>query len=174
MRRLFFISLAVLALCGCGDNIPTQSPTASISAPPGPPIFDLLSLMGKTPKQVKRMLRLSYLSDQYRMTEGDPYPGELEMVFLHAKGQFPEMDLAFDGNDRCHFVAYNQIDSYGYTFDQYVPLLDRLGIPIDTPPDVDAPAGRNWTNWRGYEVHVFGEGTPEKIWQVQIEKAGAE
>jgi len=163
------MTLCCGGLCGCGDHAPAAPPAAP--APTGPPIFDLLSLMGKTPRQVKQMLHLSYLSEQYRMEPGDPNPGELNMVFLHSKGKFPEMDVAFDGNNRCHFVMYHEIESYGYAFDQYVPLLARLGIPIDAPPDIEAPEAHNWKNWRGYQVHVFGHGPPDRIWQAQVATA---
>ena len=168
----------LIALSGCASDeqsVPSQvSPPVTAASPSGPLIFDLLSLMGKTPREVRKALHLCYVSDQYRMDEGGPYPGEMLMVFMHGKGHSPEMSVAFDGRDRCHFVNYGQIESYGYRFNQYAPLLHRLGIDVDQAPDNDAPAGHNWTNWHGYAVHVDGEGPDpdnQKIWQVQIEKA---
>lgn len=66
-------------------------------------------------------------------------------------------------------IVVQGLGDYGYTIDEWPELMERLGFPIDSPPDRSAPAGREWANYNGFGIWITsGIGEPISVVKVYV------
>lgn len=58
----------------------------------------------------------------------------------------------------------------GYSLDEWVLVLDRIGVDFVGLPDIEAPAARRWTDAYGYAIMIAAEKIDGNIWTVRIYK----